>query len=379
MKRSSLAGLAALHLLAMLILGCNPEPKTTDPNANAQDTVPVMGDWIRIYHAADPDGLHPYTTRNAYATFIKENIHMYLFDYDAQTMEHVPSLAVGKPEISTDGLNYTYEIRPEAKWDNGDPITGYDYEFSMKCVKNPLTDNAQQRNYHSFIKDVLVDSTNTRRFTVVTDAPFFLAETAISGVEVVSKAHFDPNKVLDKYRVLDFYSKEKEIANDPANIQFSEEFNGEANQRDPARIYGCGPYKLESWTPGDNVTLVRKKDWWGDQLRGKSWYFQAYAQKLIFKTIKDRSTLPAAAKNDELDVVRDMTPDDFKALREDTAGRVFKNYNFHTPPSYSTVYLGFNCRPPAGRNPVVEDVAVRKALAHLTDIDGIIENVYLGF
>ncbi|MEY3443875.1 MAG: hypothetical protein RLZZ519_2156, partial [Bacteroidota bacterium] len=138
-------------------------------------------------------------------------------------------------------------------------------------------------------------------------------------------------------------------------------------------------YKLESWTPGDNVTLVRKTDWWGDKLRGKSWYFQAYAQKLIFKTVADKSTLSAAAKNGELDVIRDMAPEDFVALREDTAGTVFKNYNFHTPTSFSTIYLGFNCRPPAGRNPVVEDVAVRKAMAHLTDIDGIIENIYLGF
>ncbi len=377
MKRTSLAFLAVLFSFSLLLfVGCGSEPKTTEP---AVDTNPVMGDWIRVYHAADPDGLHPYNSRNAYATFIKENIYMYLFDYDARTMAHVPSLAVGTPEVSADGLSFTYEMRPEAKWDNGDPITGYDYEFSIKCIKNPLTDNAQQRSYHSFVKDVKVDSTNDRRFTVVCDAPFFLAETAVSGVEIVSKNHFDPGKALAKYKVIDFYTKEEEIAKDPAMIKFAEEFNAETNGTDPARIYGSGPYKLESWTPGDNVTLVRKKDWWGDKLRGKSWYFQAYAQKLIFKTVADKTTLPAAAKNDELDVIRDMAPDDFVALREDTAGSVFKNYNFHTPTSFSTIYLGFNCRPPAGRNPVVEDVAVRKALAHLTDIDGIIENIYLGF
>lgn len=377
MKRTSLAILAILFSFNLLLIGgCGSEPTTTGP---AEDTNPVMGDWIRIYHAADPDALHPYNTRNAYATFIKEHIYMYLFDYDAQTMEHVPTLAKGKPEISEDGLRYTYEMRPEAKWDNGDPVTGYDYEFSIKCIKNPLVDAPQQRSYHTFIKDVVVDSTNERRFTVVCDAPFFLAESAISGIDIVSKNHFDPEKRMDKYTVLDIYSREADISKDPDMIKFAEEFNAETNGNDPARIYGSGPYKLESWTTGDNVTLVRKKDWWGDKLRGQSWYFQAYAQKLIFKTVKDKLTLPAAAKNDELDVLRDIAPEDFIALREDTAGPVFKNYNFHTPTSFSTIYLGFNCRPPAGRNPVVEDVAVRQALAHLTDIDGIIENIYLGF
>ncbi len=376
MKRTSLAALIAMIFLALPFGGCKTD---TQPDVQLEDDTPVNGDWIRVYHASDPDGLHPQNTRNAYATFIKEHIYMYLFDYDAQTMEHVPTLAVGKPEISADGMQFTYEMRPEAQWDNGDPITGLDYEFSIKCLKNPLTDNAQQRSYHSFIKDVKVDPSNNRRFTVICDTVFFHAETAVSGLEVISKKHFDPAGVMDNYKILDFYSRADEMAKDPVLIKFAEEYNSENNGRDPARVYGSGPYKFESWTPGDNVTLVRKQNWWGDKLRGKSWYFQAYAQKIIFKTVTDKATLPMAAKNDELDVIRDLQPEDFVALREDTAGYVFKNYNFHTPTSFSTIYLGFNCRPPAGRNPVVEDVAVRKALAHVTDIDGIIENIYLGF
>jgi peptide/nickel transport system substrate-binding protein len=378
-KRRSLESLAALILIVFALAGCKPEPKDNGNLPQSTDSVPVMGDWIRIYHAADPDGLHPYNGRNAYATHVKEHIYMYLMDYHPHTLEHVPTLAKAAPVISLDGLNFTFEIRPEAKWDNGDPITARDYEFSIKCCKLPLTDNAQQRTYFSFIKDVKVDSSNDRRVTIYTDAPFFLAETAVSGIEVISKNFYDPNNLLGKYTVLDIYSKEEEVAKDPDMVKFAEDFNSQANSTDPARIYGSGPYKVESWTPGDNVTLVRKKDWWGDKLRGQSWYFQGYASKLIFKTIRDRSTLPAAIKNDELDIIRDMSPDDFKAAQEDTAGLIYKNYNFHTPNSFSSVYLGFNTRPSAGRKPVVEDVAVRRAIAMCTNIDSIIQNVYRGY
>jgi peptide/nickel transport system substrate-binding protein len=338
-----------------------------------------MGDWIRIYHPSDPDGLHPYNTVSAHAATIKENIFMSLFDYDPGSMEHVPTLAEGTPEISADGLSFTYEIRPEAKWDNGDPVTGYDYEFSMKCLQSPLTDNAHSKTYYSFIQDVKVDPANARRFTVFTATPYFRAETSISDILVLSREFYDPGHLMSKFTVLDMNSRPEEVAQDPGFIQFSKAFNSDSNGTNPARIYGSGPYKVESYTPGDNVTLVRKKDWWGDQLHGASWYFQAYAQRLIFKTIRDRTTVLAAGKNGELDVMRNVPPDDFVAAREDTAGLIYQNFNFLTPTSYSTNYLGFNCRPPADRSPVVAEVAVREAIAHLTDIDGILQNVYLGF
>lgn len=377
-KNHPLLSLLALALVSQLWLGCKPETQGNN-NGSPQDTIPVMGDWVRIYHASDPDRLHPYNARNAYATFIKENIYMYLYDYDAQTLEHVPTLAKGAPEISADHLSYTYEIRPEATWDDGSPITAKDYEFSVKAAKLPLTDNAHQRNYYSFIKDVKLDPTNDRKFTVVCSELFFLAETAVSGLEVISREFYDPQHLLDGITVEAIFSEPEEVSKDPNAVKFAEAFNADINNSDPAHIYGSGPYKLESWTPGDNVTLVRKDNWWGDKLRGKSWYFQGYVKKMIFKTITDRSTIPAAAQNDELDVVRDMSPDDFKAAMEDTASYLYKNYNFHTPNSYSIMYLGFNCKPPAGRSPVVADLAVRKAISHCVDLDGIIANIYNGY
>lgn len=368
--------LAALFA-SFLWLGCKPETQG-GTDEHSQDSIPVMGDWVRLYHASDPDGLHPYNSRNSYATFIKENIFMYLYDYEPDNMNHVPTLVKGAPEISADHLSYTYEIRPEATWDDGSPITAKDYEFSIKAMKLPLTDDAQLRSYHSFISDVKLDPTNDRKFTVVCSQPFFLAETAVSGIEIISRDFYDPKHLLDNISLTDISTRPDEVSKDSNAIKFALDFNAEENVSDPAHIYGSGPYKVESWTPGDNVTLVRKDNWWGDKLRGKSWYFQGYVKKIIFKTITDRSTVPAAAKNDELDVIKDMSPDDFVAAREDTAGYLYKNFNFHTPDSYSWMYLGFNCKPPAGRAPVVADVEVRKAISHCVDLDGIISNIYNG-
>ncbi len=41
--------------------------------------------------------------------------------------------------ISPDGLTYTFHLRPEIKWSNGDPVTAYDFLNSWERVLNPGT------------------------------------------------------------------------------------------------------------------------------------------------------------------------------------------------------------------------------------------------
>ena len=43
-------------------------------------------------------------------------------------------------EVSDDGLTYTFKIREDATWTNGDPVTASDFEYAWKWVLDP--DNA---------------------------------------------------------------------------------------------------------------------------------------------------------------------------------------------------------------------------------------------
>lgn len=54
--------------------------------------------------------------------------------------EGVPQPATAESwEISEDGLTYTFQIRAEAQWTNGDPVTAHDFEYAWKRVLNPET------------------------------------------------------------------------------------------------------------------------------------------------------------------------------------------------------------------------------------------------
>lgn len=63
--------------------------------------------------------------------------------------EAVPGTAE-KWEISPDGTKYTFHLRKDAKWSNGDPVTAEDFEFSWKRVLDPKTEPAPPYAYQLY-------------------------------------------------------------------------------------------------------------------------------------------------------------------------------------------------------------------------------------
>jgi len=68
------------------------------------------------------------------------NVIVALFEgltcYDEKTATAVPGTAE-RWEVSPDGLVYTFHLRAEAKWSNGDPVTAEDFVFSMERILSP--------------------------------------------------------------------------------------------------------------------------------------------------------------------------------------------------------------------------------------------------
>ena len=42
-------------------------------------------------------------------------------------------------DISPDGRSYTFYLRPDAKWSNGDPVTADDFVFALRRIMDPKT------------------------------------------------------------------------------------------------------------------------------------------------------------------------------------------------------------------------------------------------
>jgi oligopeptide transport system substrate-binding protein len=100
--------------------------------------LPAAGEMV--YHrgnSADPETLDQHKTSTVYEAHILRDLYEGLVVYDA-TAEVVPGVAESW-ELSDDGRTYTFRLRADAKWSNGDPVTAGDFVYSFRRIMLPET------------------------------------------------------------------------------------------------------------------------------------------------------------------------------------------------------------------------------------------------
>ena len=139
-------------------------------------------------------------------------------DYDDDG-ELVPAMAESY-EQSDDGLKYTFYLRDDIKWSNGDPVTAGDFEYAWKRVVDPelASDYAYQisdyivgaeeyLNGEGSIDDVGIHSLDdkTLEVTLKKPAPYFLGLTAFYTLYPVNQSVVEENPDWSK---------------DPSNVEY---------------------------------------------------------------------------------------------------------------------------------------------------------------
>jgi len=330
---------------------------------------------VTSHELSDAQMLNPINYSDAGAGYILSNIFYSLLEIDFETLELVPVVAESRPEIEETedgGMLITYRIRPEAKWDNGEQITAKDVEFALKVIKNPKVDNLNNKPYFEFIEDMKFYEDDPLKFTFVCKDVYILAEVQSGDIDLMPRHIYDPKGLMDEFTIKQLAENAPELATNPKIVEFATDFNSEKYQRDPKFIQGCGPYLLKEWQTGQKLIITKKENWWGDQLKGKGMHFEVYPPEIIYQTINDQTTAKEALIAGKVDVMRGIKPQDFQYLPK--SDKFVKNFVAHTPPQMAYTYLGLNVR-----KPMFSDKRTRQALAHLVDVDKIIEVVVLGY
>lgn len=345
-------------------------------------------DWTRLSNdvivriPAEPGSLHPvFAAGDNYASQVFRHLRYSLMYIDPHTGDFSPLLVKGKPDVQeiasgpfAGGISYTYEMLPEATWDNGDPITGEDYAFCLKAILNPKVPAQRLRVYFENIRDVVVDAANPRRFTVITDEPYILAEEAISGGFSLFPAYvYDPEGLMAGFTVRELADSGTlaGLENDPRLQQFADLFSQDRFNREPEFIQGCGPYQLESWESGQRLVLRRKANWWGDKLKEDYPLIKAYPSSITYRPVRDNAAAATMVKDEQLDIAVMIDSKDFVDFRDDA--RLNGIYEFYSPSMMAFYMIYINTR-----RPELSDRLVRRALAHAVNVEEIIETVFFG-
>lgn len=366
--------ITALHFIVLVLLSFLFFPGCTgDKPADTSDEEPII---VRSRLRSNPDKLNPILTTKSHSLQIVNMIFPSLLNYDPTTNELSPMLAKARPEMELitegpykGGAAYTYEILDEAVWDNGKPVLASDYLFTLKALFTPKIGADAYQGLLIFIRDFKIDPDNPKRFTVYTDRTF--RSEPGSGFYVYPEHAYDSTGIMRKFAFTDLTDPEKRdaLADNPDIIAFRTAFNTYGSN-DETLIESCGAYRVVEWEHDRHVIIEKKENWWGDKLVDQYPLLAAYPDEIIFKVMKDNVAAITAMKDGQLDIIADLPTPAYKEFQQSEAA---KDINFHAAERMAYMYVGMN-----SRRPFLNDKRVRRALAHLTDVDEIIETVQQG-
>lgn len=246
-------------------------------------------------------------------------------------------------EPNDDASVWTFHLRRDSKWSNGDPVTAHDYEWSYKRQLDPETAAA----YAGFLYDLK----NGQAFN--------LGEGGVTRDDVGVQATDDYTLVCTLegprayFPVLAAY-----VAAAPSHQASVEQFGDKWTEAE--NIVCNGPYTLTEWNHNVGYTLTRNDNYWNAQ--------NITLQKVVRPIIPDTGEF-LAYQNGEIDFMDRGSLGDLQRVQSDpTLSQEFIKYNLQ-----GTWYL----EPSVTFKPF--DVKeVRLAMAHAIDAQTIVDQVLQG-
>ncbi|MCJ8167432.1 ABC transporter substrate-binding protein [Pontibacter sp. E15-1] len=321
---------------------------------------------MRVRLAVDPETLSPVSYSDVGALQIVNLLFQSLLVADLADNQVKPCLAAAMPQVERqDSVTlFTYQIREEASWADGSPVTAADVAFTLKVLKAPLLNNEFLKPQVQFIQDIRVDVTAPKRFTLVCKG-YAPEMELLTGDFFILPAHlFDPDALLLPIEVAALNESFSELENNGNLIAFADRFNSQEYGHSTQMLQGSGGYVLERWESGRYLTLKRKSNWWGNELPDAP-YVAVHPERISFQVIPDNTTAILALRSRQLDVLGDIAATEFDRMRQDSAFK--KDYALFAPDTYEFIYAGIN-----SRHAKFADKRTRQAIVHLLDIENII-------
>jgi oligopeptide transport system substrate-binding protein len=270
------------------------------------------------------------------------------FIYLASTMEGLyrldektqptPGIAT-EHKVSDDGLTWTFTLREDAKWSNGDPVTAHDFVYSWQRAVNP--DTASE--YGPYMMNGVIKNA----------AAISKGELAVEELGV--KAEGDFTLVVQLENPTPYFETLTTFGTFlPLNQKFVEE-KGDSFATSTENLLANGPYTIANWSStSDTWELVKNKDYWDANT--------VKMDKLTFKVVKDPQTA--------LDLYEEGTVDRMD-LTSDLVDQYSSNDDYLVSADTFVYFLKFN----QTTSDALANKNIRLALSRAFDKEGLVNEI----
>ena len=299
----------ARSLVATLLLACGG-----GGSGSSALRIPLINDPI----------LNPVLAPDIGSVLINKVIFAGLVRPDEQ-LRPTPDLATTWTRTD-DGLTYTFSLRPNVRWHDGEPFTARDVKFTFDQILDVRSGSRLRSDFAAVAGVDVVDSLTVRFRLHAPFAPFLSLLGYNAGI---LPEHLFRGRALTA----------------------ATEFNRE-------KPIGTGPFRVVESAPGSAVVLERNPEYYGDR---------PALDRLIFRIVPDVNAQVAQLRAGELDIVP-IEPANLPSVEGARGIRVVQNA------VVQHFYVGFN-----QQRPMFAPAIVRRALGFAVDREAIVRGVLKGY
>ena len=297
-------------------------------------------------NGTEPASLDPHIATGVPEHHIMSSVMEGLVLKDRKSLEPRPGVAKSWT-ISDDGRIYTFKLRDDARWSNGDPHIANDYVWSWWRALQPALGNQYaymlfpiknaKRYYDRETEDfgdvgVKALDQRTLQVTLTNPTPYFL-------------------QLLDHYSLF------------PVHQATIEKF-GNADQRGTRWSYegnlvSNGPFKLDEWKINRHITVTRNLHYWDND--------NVALNGIVFKPVENTVTEERMFRAGQLHVTSNVPADKISTYRKSNSTEL------KIAPYLGTYFYRLNIK-----TPQLQDRRVRRALGMAIDREKLVENITKG-
>jgi oligopeptide transport system substrate-binding protein len=327
MSLHKLSKYALIAATTIAVAACNPSPESA---GGLQDTSPQR--VLRRGNGGEPHSLDPAIAEDAHAFSVLGDLYEGLI-IEGGDGTLLPGVAE-RWDVSPDGRRYTFYLRQDANWSNGEPISAQQFVAGFRRVLAPGTTSAYAflfepiRNYEAVIagqmppEELGVIAADERTLVIELHTPALY----FPGILALPIAY--PLYGGDDFDERQFHEPEKFVAN--------------------------GPYVLDSWSIGEKIRLTKNPKYWNADA--------VQIDAVEYLPITDPTTELNMYRAGELDITFTVPKERIGELRESQAEAL------RVAPSLGLYYLAFDLS-----EPPFDDVRLRQALTMAIDRETLVK------
>jgi len=334
-RKSIMLMMAVILVMSLILSGCGNDSKGN----LASDQV------FRMNLFSEPPELDPGTSQDQNSFTVLNGIYEGLTRLDEKAA--VQKGTAESWDVSEDGKTYTFTIRKDAKWSNGDAVKASDFEYAWKRALDPNMDPPSPYAYQLYY---------------LKNAEKYNAGELADASQVGVKAEGDNKLVVTLENATPYFLKLTAFFTyfpvHQATVEGNPQWAAEAES-----IISNGPFKMSSWKHNESITLAKNDNYYGKK--------DINFSEIQLAMIEEGATELNMYETGDLDwagrPIGEIPLDMLPVLKAD------KEANLQIKPIASAYYYVFN----STVKPFTS-AKVRKALAMAIDRKDIVEKVTMG-